>query len=106
VGGDVESGSGRAGGEGRATAPGYGTLAAAWAGLLLLTALTVAVSRLDLGVYRVWAALAIAAAKGSLVVAVFMHMKYEGRLLKWCLLAALATLAVFIGITFLDVLYR
>jgi cytochrome c oxidase subunit IV len=33
-------------------------------------------------------------------------MKYEGNLLRWLLFLALATLAVFIGFTFFDVLYR
>jgi cytochrome c oxidase subunit 4 len=104
----MTDGNGNGGGVGRGEggAPGYGTLAATWAALLALTALTVAASRLDLGVYRVWASLGIAAAKGALVVAVFMHMRREEPLLKGFLLVALATLAVFVGVTFLDVLYR
>lgn len=85
---------------------GYGTLAAVWASLLVLTAATVFVTRLDLGGYRIVGALAIAALKGGLVIAVFMHMKYEGRLLRGLLFLALATLALFIGITFFDVFYR
>jgi cytochrome c oxidase subunit 4 len=74
--------------------------------LLALTGLTVWVSRLDLGVNRVWGALAIASVKAGLVIAFFMHMRYEGRLLRWLLFFALVTLAVFIGFTFFDVLYR
>jgi cytochrome c oxidase subunit 4 len=35
-----------------------------------------------------------------------MHMRYEGRLLRWLLFVALVTLAIFIGLTFSDVLYR
>jgi len=84
----------------------YGTLTAVWAGLLALTALTVWVSRLDLGVNRVWGPLAIAACKGGLIIAFFMHMRYEGRLLRWVLFVTLLTLAIFIGVTFFDVLYR
>jgi len=85
---------------------GYGKLTAVWLALLALTALTVWVSRLDLGVNRVWGALAIASLKGGLVIAFFMHMKYEGRLLRWLLFVALVTLAIFIGLTFTDLLYR
>jgi len=85
---------------------GYGKLTTVWLVLLALTALTVWVSRLDLGIGRVWGSLAIASAKGGLVIAVFMHMKYEGRLLRWLLFVALLTLAIFIGFTFFDVLYR
>jgi cytochrome c oxidase subunit 4 len=84
----------------------YSKLILVWLTLLGLTALTVWVSRLDLGVNRVWGALAIAALKGGLVIAFFMQMKYEGRLLRWLLFVALLTLAIFIGFTFFDVLYR
>jgi cytochrome c oxidase subunit 4 len=85
---------------------GYGKLTAVWLCLLALTALTVKVSRMDLGIGHVWGSLAIAAAKGGLVIAFFMHMRYEGRLLRWLLFVALITLAIFIGLTFFDVLYR
>ena len=84
----------------------YGKLAAVWGGLLLLTVLTVMITRFDLGVYKVLAALAIASCKAGLVIAIFMHMSYEGRLLRWLLFVALLTLAIFIGLTFFDVLYR
>lgn len=77
-----------------------------WLALLILTVLTVAVTRLDLGGYKVLAALAIACCKSGLVIAFFMHMKYEGRLLRWLLFLALLTLAIFIGLTFFDILYR
>ena len=84
----------------------YGKLAAVWLGLMVLTALTVWVSRHDLGIGHVWGSLAIASVKSGLVIAFFMHMRYEGRLLRWLLFLALLTLAIFIGFTFFDVLYR
>jgi len=84
----------------------YGKLTAVWAGLIALTALTVWVSQVNLGVNRVWGPLAIAACKGGLIIAFFMHMRYEGRLLRWVLFVTLVTLAIFIGVTFFDVLYR
>ena len=77
-----------------------------WLALLALTALTVAITRVELGGYKVLGALTIACAKAGLVIAVFMHMKYEGKLLRGLLFLALLTLAVFIGFTFFDVLYR
>jgi cytochrome c oxidase subunit 4 len=77
-----------------------------WLALLALTALTVAITRVELGGYKVLGALTIACIKSGLVIAVFMHMKYEGRLLRWLLFLALMTLAIFIGFTFFDVLYR
>lgn len=84
----------------------YKKLAGVWLVLLALTALTVAVTRVELGGFKVATALTVASAKAGLVIAVFMHMQYEGRLLRWFLFLTLTTLAVFIGFTFFDVLYR
>lgn len=84
----------------------YATQVKVWVALLVLTAATISVSRIELGALHVWAALLIASVKSALVVAFFMHMKYENRAFKYCLLAALLTLAIFIGFTFFDVLYR
>ena len=84
----------------------YKTFAIVWIGLLILTGITIAVAQYDLGVLNVWVALGIATLKSGLVVAVFMHMKYESRLFKLSLFVALAILALFIGLNFFDVLYR
>ena len=85
---------------------GNGKLTAVWLGLLALTALTVWVARHNVGIGHVWGSLAIAVAKGGLVIVFFMHMKYEGWLLRGLLFLALLTLSIFIGFTFFDVLYR
>lgn len=84
----------------------YKTFTIVWIGLLALTGVTIAVAQYDLGALNIWVALGIAMFKSGLVVAVFMHMKYENRLFKLSLLAALAILAIFIGLNFFDVLYR
>ncbi len=84
----------------------YKTFTIVWIGLLALTGITIAVAQYDLGALNVWVALGIAILKSGLVVAVFMHMKYESRLFKLSLFAALAILAIFIGLNFFDVLYR
>jgi len=47
--------------------------------LFTLTAVTVAVSLLDLGRWNVVAALAIATVKAAAVALWFMHLRYEGR---------------------------
>ena len=85
---------------------GYGKLAAVWLALLVLTAVTVLVTRIDTGGSKVWLALGIASVKGGLVIGFFMHMKYEAALLRLLLFVTLVTLAIFIGFTFFDVLYR
>lgn len=84
----------------------YRKLGGIWLALTALTALTVSITRVDLGGYKVIGALTIACLKAGLVIAVFMHMKYEGGLLRWLLFLTLTTLAIFIGFTFFDVLYR
>ena len=84
----------------------YSTFMYIWIALLILTGVTVWVAQYNLGPLNIWVALGIATVKSSLVVAVFMHMKYENLLFKISLLSALAILAIFIGLTFFDVLYR
>jgi cytochrome c oxidase subunit 4 len=84
----------------------YKTFLSIWVALLILTGITITVAQYDLGALNVWVALGIAIFKSGLVVAVFMHMKYENRLFKLSLFAALTILTIFIGLTFFDVLYR
>jgi len=84
----------------------YRTFIIVWLVLLALTGITVAAAQVHFGALNIWIALGIATLKAGLVIAFFMHMKYEQPLFKLALLAALAILAIFIGLTFLDVLYR
>ncbi len=84
----------------------YKTFMMIWIALLILTGVTVWVAQYNLGPMNIWVALGIATVKSALVVAVFMHMKYESLLFKLSLLSALAILAIFIGFNFFDVLYR
>jgi cytochrome c oxidase subunit 4 len=84
----------------------YKTFLVIWIALLILTGVTIAVAQYNLGPLNIWVALGIATLKAGLVVAVFMHMKYETRLFQLALFSALAILAIFIGLTFVDVLYR
>ena len=84
----------------------YGTFIGVWGALLVLTAATVAISRIHLGPWNIWAALGIASVKSALVIAFFMHLKYENLLLKLFFFGAILTLAIFIGLTFFDILYR
>jgi cytochrome c oxidase subunit 4 len=84
-----------------------GTYVAVWAALLALLAATIAVAKMQLlAQYSVLGSLLIATAKAGLVLAFFMHLKYEERFLKALLLLALSALTLFIGMTFVDVWYR
>jgi cytochrome c oxidase subunit 4 len=82
------------------------TFVLVWAALLMLTAITVTVAKLNLGAFSIFTAVVIASIKAGLVLWFFMHLKYEKRLLKLLLLVPIVTLAVIIGLTFIDVLYR
>jgi len=84
----------------------YRTLSLVWVTLLILTGVTVWVSTIHLGFLNVAAALLIASSKAAVVVAFFMHLKYENTLLKLMVLIAFVILAIFIGFTFFDVAYR
>ena len=77
-----------------------------WAALLLLTAVTVGVSYIDMKDVTILTAMLIAAGKGTLVVLYFMHLRFETRLYAFMILVVLATYAVFIGLTFVDYGYR
>jgi cytochrome c oxidase subunit 4 len=84
----------------------YKIIVIIWLVLLVLTGVTVAVSYVNLGALNIWIALGIASTKSALVISFFMHMKYERPIFKLCLLVALCILAIFVGFTFFDVLYR
>jgi cytochrome c oxidase subunit 4 len=84
----------------------YGTYILVWFALIVLTGLTVAVSGTNLGGFSVWTAILIAAIKTTLVLFVFMHLKYERPLFRWMILVALVAITIFIVLTFFDVSYR
>jgi cytochrome c oxidase subunit IV len=84
-----------------------GTYIAVWLTLLVLLAATVAVARLHLlAQFSVVGSLVIASVKAGLVLAFFMHLKYEGRFLKGILTIVLSVLTFLIGMTFIDVWLR
>jgi cytochrome c oxidase subunit IV len=84
-----------------------GTYTAVWLALLVLLAATIAVAKLRLlAQFSVLGSLVIASVKAGLVLAFFMHLKYEGRFLKGMLTVALLALTLLIGLTFVDVWLR
>jgi len=83
----------------------YKTITAVWAVLLALTAVLVAVSHVS-PFWAVAAMLTLTPLKAGLVLYYFMHLKYEGPLIKGMVAVALTTLVIFIGMTFLDIAFR
>jgi cytochrome c oxidase subunit IV len=72
------------------------------AALLALTALTVGISRLDLGAWNVVAALAVACAKAAAVALFFMHLRYEGRFLAVVAVVCALFAALLVGFVVFD----
>lgn len=85
--------------------PGYGTFLKVWAALLALTALLVVMSHAG-QTLAVWGLLLVTPAKAGLVFYFFMHLRYEGPLLKGVVLVTLGTLLIFFALMFSDVAFR
>ncbi len=77
-------------------------LAGVFVALLVLTVVTVAATRIDLGALNIWVALGIAALKGVLVAEVFMHLRWDRPFHRVALISAVVFVALFIGIAMLD----
>jgi cytochrome c oxidase subunit 4 len=74
--------------------------------LLVLTYLTVAVARVDLGRLNTVVALTIAVTKAVLVVLFFMHVRHSSRLTKLVVVGGFVWLALLIGLTMADFVSR
>jgi cytochrome c oxidase subunit 4 len=85
---------------------GYGTYFMTWFALVFLTAITVTAAGLHLGNVSVIVALTIATIKASIVLYLFMHLRYEDATFHRLILIMIAALAIFIGLTFTDVAFR
>ena len=85
--------------------PGYGTFIKVWAALVALTGILLLVSQIGQN-YAVWGLLTITPLKAGLVFYFFMHLRYEGALLKAVLLITLGTLLIFFVLMFADVAFQ
>src|SRR5665213_1438706 len=67
--------------------------------LIVLTWVTTLVSRIDLGRWNIFVALAIAIVKASLVILFFMHVKYSTKLTKLIVMCGFFWLCLLLFIT-------
>jgi len=74
--------------------------------LLILTVVTVLAAQVDLGKWNIVGALIIASIKASLVILIFMHGKYENKILWTYILIPFILLAIMIGGVFTDDPFR
>lgn len=84
--------------------PTLGTFVRVWAVLVVLTGVLVLLSHLGPRA-AVWGLLTISPIKAALVFYYFMHLKYEGPLLKVVMFVALGTLIIFLTLLFADVAF-
>jgi cytochrome c oxidase subunit IV len=74
--------------------------------LLVLTFLTVAITSVELGPLNVTAALLIASLKVGIVLAYFMHLRFDHKIFTIMVIIVVLVFASLIVITFFDYLYR
>jgi cytochrome c oxidase subunit 4 len=84
----------------------YKTFLIVLAGLILLTLISVFLTQISLGTLTVAIALLVAAIKSTFVLRIFMHLKFENRMLTFATIGVISLLAVVIIITILDYLTR
>ena len=80
----------------------YGVAAA----LFVFTVITVLVASIDFGAMNIVVALLIAFFKGTLVALYFMHLRYDNKLFGTILILSILFLAIFIGFTMIDTMFR
>ena len=74
--------------------------------LVVLTLLSVLVTRIDLASLTVFIALLLATIKSGIVLVYFMHLKFDNRLLKALVAAVFILISLVMFVTFLDYNYR
>lgn len=84
----------------------YSMNIAVWIALVALTSLTVYVAGIHLDRFGFIINILIASIKATLVIYIFMHLRYEPLILKIMLFIVILTLTSIIILTFSDVLYR
>ncbi len=85
----------------------YTTYVLVWLGLLVFTGLTVTLAGFHFfDSISVFLVLMVASVKSTLVLYYFMNLKYEKPLFRNMVLVATIALAIFIGLTFVDILFR
>ena len=84
----------------------YKTFLFVLAGLIVLTLISVIITEISLGTLTVTIALIIAAIKSTLVLRIFMHLKFENKMFSIAVIGVVLLLGSVITITLLDYLNR
>ena len=84
----------------------FRVLISAFGALLILTAVTVITSKVNIGTLNVPLAIAIASAKSILVVSVFMALRYDNRVNALVFFVGIVFVVVFLALTLADTALR
>ena len=74
--------------------------------LLILTGISVAVTQIELTRWTMAVALLLASTKSFIVLAIFMHLKFDQRIFKFMVAFVFLVFAAVIVVTFLDYAFR
>lgn len=80
----------------------YGVYVKVLSALLVLTVITVGVSRIEFGNWNIVVAMLVASVKAGIVAWYFMHLKYENPLIYMYITIPLLLLALLLGGVFID----
>jgi cytochrome c oxidase subunit IV len=84
----------------------YKTQLAVLFSLIILTVISVAITRIELGALNTLAAMLVAGLKGAIVMAWFMHLKFDNKLYMVFAILVITTFLLVLLVTFFDYLYR
>ncbi len=76
------------------------------AGLIMMTLISVGVTKINLGSFSIFAAILLASIKSGLVLTFFMHLKFDNKLLQILVTSVFVLVALVLFITFLDYNFR
>lgn len=85
---------------------GYGIYVIVWLALLAFTAITVSVAGINFGGVTLLIAIIIAVIKSSLVLNIFMHVRFDDVVFKVFIAIAVVVLFVLFSLTFFDYIFR
>lgn len=74
--------------------------------LLVLTAISVLITRFEMGSFNTLAAMLVAGTKAAIVLAWFMHLKFESRFFVVMVAAVIVIFLLVLFVTFFDYSYR
>jgi cytochrome c oxidase subunit IV len=74
--------------------------------LIMLTFISVAITSFELGPYNTLAAMLVAGVKGAIVMAWFMHLRFDNKIFLIFTVLVITVFLLVLYVTFIDYLYR